>query len=150
MNPGCKPTVLVADDAAEVALRVAELLAEAGAEVVATAADGAQALALFERTHPDAVVLDIEMPRLGGLDVLKAIRAQGQAGSQRPLVIMMTSHNEPAWREECLAAGADHFLLKQAEIEQLLQIVPAYTASCDTRVGKVTTNHEKLTTVGFG
>ncbi len=126
MNLGSRPTVLVADDAPDVAARVAELLTEAGAEVVGTAADGAQALELFELTTPDAVVLDIEMPRLSGLEVLKAIRAL--ARRQRPLVIMMTSHNEPAWREACLAAGADHFLLKDGEIERLLQILPAYTA----------------------
>lgn len=126
MNLGSRPTVLVADDAPEMAARVAELLTEAGAQVVATAADGAEALALFERTAPDAVVLDIEMPRLGGLEVLKAIRAQ--ARRRRPLVIMMTSHREPAWREACLAAGADHFLLKDGEIERLLQILPAYAA----------------------
>lgn len=149
MNPGGRPTVLVADDAAAVATRVAELLTEAGADVVATAADGAQALALFERMQPDAVVLDIEMPRLDGLEVLKAIRARGTACGHRPLVVMMTSHHEPVWRQVCLAAGADHFLLKDAEIERLLDIVPAYTVADGGPVGKVTTNHEKLTTVGL-
>lgn len=139
--------MLVADDAAAVAQRVAELLDEAGAEVVATAADGRQALALFESTHPDALVLDIEMPRLGGLDVLKAIRAREAAPGRRPLVIMMSNHAEPAWRAQCLAAGADHFLLKGSEIERLLQILPAYRAALGGAVVKVPTRHEKLTTV---
>jgi CheY-like chemotaxis protein len=88
-----------------------------------------QALALFERIHPDAVVLDIDMPRLGGLEVLKAIRVMDLFRGHRPLVVMMTSHQEPAWRQVCLAAGADHFLLKDSEIELLLKIMPAYTVS---------------------
>ena len=121
-------TVLVADDAAEVARQLGELLAEAGARVVATASDGAEALRLFDQTAPDAVVLDNEMPRLNGLEVLKAIRTSHSSPGRRPLVIMMTMHDEPAWREQCLAAGADHFLHKGSEFERLLKILPAYCA----------------------
>ncbi len=138
-------TVLVADDAAPVAALLSELLTEAGARVVGTAADGEQALRLFEQAAPDAVVLDIEMPRVNGLEVLKAIRAR--PGGRRPLVIVMTTHGEPALRDMCLAAGADHFLEKGSEFERLLDIVPAYTASCAARVSKVTTAPEKLPTV---
>ena len=126
---------LVADRAASVAVLVAELLTEAGAEVVATAADGAQALQLFDQAGPDAVVLDLAMPRLNGIELLKAIRSREKAaGCASHLLIVLTSHHEPSLREQCMEAGADHFLLKSCDFERLLEIVPAYTAQLARRV----------------
>ncbi len=146
MNKSALPLrVLVADDAVPVAALLGELLTEAGALVVGTAWDGAQALRLFEQTRPDAVVLDLERPLLNGLHVLRAIRAQ--VGLPRPLVIVMTTHGEPALREQCLAAGADHFLDKGTEFERLLEIVAAYTASRSGRVSKVPTAPQNLPAV---
>ena len=137
--------ILLVDDDPTVIGVLGTILQEFGRLRFATS--GQDALRMARQSVPDLILLDIEMPRLGGLEVLKAIRAQ--ARRQRPLVIMMTSHREPAWREACLAAGADHFLLKDGEIERLLQILPAYAAQHRAPVGKVTTRHQKLTTVGL-
>jgi CheY-like chemotaxis protein len=106
------------------ALLVGELLQEAGADVVGPAADGAEALRLFHETSPDGVVLDIEMPILSGLQVLRAIRSSEL--DRRCLVIILTSSSEPSMREQAYADGADYFLQKATEFERLLQIVPDF------------------------
>ncbi|MDE8654018.1 response regulator [Novosphingobium album (ex Liu et al. 2023)] len=112
--------MLVADDTRSVALRLSELIAEAGQFAIAGPAfDGAQAMALFAATRPDAAVLDFTMPRATGLDVLRAIR---EAGSDC-LVIVMTNQTDPSIRERCLAAGADHFLLKSQDIGIVVEIL---------------------------
>lgn len=103
---------------------VGELLREAGAQVVGSARDGAEALRLFDDTSPDAVVLDIEMPELNGFQVLRAIRAKER--TTRCLAIILTAHSEHAMRDEAFASGADHFLHKGADLERLLQIVPQF------------------------
>jgi len=119
-----RPRFLVADDMPVIATLVGELLREAGADVVGPASDGAQALRLFHETSPDGVVLDIEMPELNGLQVLRAIRASERG--THCLVIVLTTHCEPSMREQAFADGADHFLHKTAEFEHLLQIVPEF------------------------
>jgi CheY-like chemotaxis protein len=119
-----RPTFLVADDMPAMAALVSALLREAGAEVVASARDGAEALRLFDATSPDAVVLDVEMPELNGFEVLQAIRAK--EGKTRRLAIILTAHAEHAMRDEAFARGADHFLHKGTDLERLLQIVPEF------------------------
>jgi two-component system response regulator FimZ (fimbrial Z protein) len=140
---GERSSFLVADDAPRVAVRVAELLLEAGVDVVDTAADGAEALRRFEQSRPDGVVLDIAMPHLDGLSVLRAIRARGAGHESRPWVIVMTAHDEPAWREHALGAGADHFLHKARDLERLLEIVPGLLAQRARRGGGLCTRGGK-------
>ncbi|ABC80894.1 response regulator receiver domain protein (CheY-like) [Anaeromyxobacter dehalogenans 2CP-C] len=76
--------VLIADDDRLVRTMVADLLAELGHEVVA-AESGPQAVELAAREAPDLLVLDFLMPRLSGLDALRAIR---EAGSRAPAVLL--------------------------------------------------------------
>jgi DNA-binding NarL/FixJ family response regulator len=117
------PRVLVADDVRVVAQRIRELLQQDGdIEVVGLAGDGAEALRLFEETAPDGVVLDFNMPRLNGADVLRSIRRSGRAC----LSIVLTNHAEPAVHELCLAAGADHVLHKATGFERVPAIIREY------------------------
>lgn len=125
-----RPRFLVADDMPAIASLVSDLLQEAGADVVAQAFDGAEALQLFDACSPDAVVLDVEMPELNGFQVLQAIRAKEREA--RCLAIILTAHSEHSMREQAYAAGADHFLHKSTELERLLEIVPEFIA----RLGK--------------
>jgi CheY-like chemotaxis protein len=76
--------VLLADDDALVRTIVSDLLAELGHAVV-EAADGAQAVELSARERPDVMVLDLLMPRLSGLDALRAMR---EAGVAAPAVLL--------------------------------------------------------------
>jgi CheY-like chemotaxis protein len=91
--------VLIADDDRLVRTMLADLLGELGHQVVA-AENGAEAVALCEREAPEVVVLDLLMPRLSGLDALKAMR---QAGCTVP-AILLTAISDPSFRE---MEGAD-------------------------------------------
>ena len=97
--------------------------------MVAQAGDGAAALAGVRAYRPDVVVLDLQMPIVGGLVALRALRQSGTrlAGAQ-PLVIVLTNHTEETYREACLSEGADHFFDKSQEVEQVLQVLRALAA----------------------
>jgi two-component system, response regulator PdtaR len=91
--------VLIADDDRLVRTMVTDLLEELGHQVVA-AENGADAVALCRREAPAVVVLDLLMPRLSGLDALKAMRAAGYAGP----AVLLTAISDPSFRE---MEGAD-------------------------------------------
>src|SRR5471030_2603725 len=78
--------VVVADDSALMRSIVSASLSRAGVQVVGSARDGDEALALCERERPDAMTLDLAMPGLGGIDVLKALRRRG--GPSIPVVVV--------------------------------------------------------------
>jgi CheY-like chemotaxis protein len=122
---GFRPRTLVADDAPLVAWKVVEVLKDAGADVIVPASDGAQALRLWTEHRPDLAVLDIQMPELTGLQVLRAIRAaERQEAIRIPCyVVILSSNSEPAIAEQCLVDGADRFLNKQLDFERLCDIV---------------------------
>ncbi len=71
-----RPRVLLVDDIPEILAYSAEIL-EPSYEIVGTAADGKSAIAAFERTTPDVVVLDISMPGLNGIEVARRLRSSG-------------------------------------------------------------------------
>ncbi len=79
------------------------------------AADGRKALEIFESEKPDLVLLDVMLPEISGLEVLRRIRK-----SSRVPVIMVTARGETYDRVNGLDAGADDYLPKPFEIEELL------------------------------
>ncbi len=68
------PTVLLADDEVSIRILMEKLLQRERCEVVALASDGQEALDLYHRHQPDITILDINMPKLSGVDVLRKIR----------------------------------------------------------------------------
>jgi DNA-binding response OmpR family regulator len=110
------PVVLVVDDDTDLLTILTDRLEAAGYAVL-TARDGVEALARLQGARPGAVVLDLKMPRLGGLDVLPAIR---RAAPQAYVLVLTGSPNRPL-REECRARGADDFLLKPFEAGEVLR-----------------------------
>jgi DNA-binding NtrC family response regulator len=101
------PKVLVADD--EVALRKAlvRMLENHGMQVV-SAGDGAEALEVLEREAVDVAVVDLMMPRVGGLELLERIREK-HAGTE---VVLMTAFGDVETAVKAVRAGAYHFLTK--------------------------------------
>src|SRR3954454_9153812 len=71
-----RPRVVLADDHPAVLLAVARFLSENGFDVVATAADGAEALDAVERLAPDLALVDLRMPRLDGVELVRQLRAR--------------------------------------------------------------------------
>jgi DNA-binding NarL/FixJ family response regulator len=93
-------------------------------EVVAEARDGEEALARIAETRPDVVVLDVRMPKLDGIGVLKALRQRDGA----PPCLVLTTFDD---REVTLAAireGARGFLRKDVSLDQLLEAIEALAA----------------------
>lgn len=110
--------VLVVDDEQEVRAMLAEFLEAQGFEVLA-AANGLESLLHVKRARPDAVVLDLNMPRLGGLEALKRIRHFDPAIT----VVVITGEPNPEPRERALAMGAARVLVKPFTLQELLQAV---------------------------
>src|ERR1035437_4309038 len=99
---------------------------------VELAADGPEALASVDRREPDAIGLDVLMPGVDGLEVCRLLR---KAQSRVP-ILMLTVRDELGDRIEGLDAGADDYLGKPFELEELLARVRALLRSEERRVGK--------------
>jgi diguanylate cyclase (GGDEF)-like protein len=108
--------VLVADDEVAVQNLISRALVAMPCEVV-VASDGAQALDLVERVRPNLVVLDVDMPRKNGWQVLRQLRSQN--GTRGLPVIMLTHRGDLASEVEGLEMGADDYIAKPFELEQL-------------------------------
>jgi two-component system, OmpR family, response regulator MprA len=107
--------ILVVDDDRSVRDSLRRSLTFNGYEVD-VAEDGAQALAQVAARRPDAVVLDVLMPRVGGLEACRALRA---AGDDVP-VLVLTARDAVSDRVAGLDAGADDYLTKPFALEELL------------------------------
>jgi two-component system chemotaxis response regulator CheB len=118
MTTTTKPRVVVADDSALMRRIVTNVLTKGGIDVVAAAKDGDEALALCDREKPDAMTLDLAMPGLGGIDVLRALNQRG--GPSIPVVVVSAfSPAHGAYAVDALAEGAFELVPKpsgQAEV----------------------------------
>ncbi|OEZ60387.1 ATP-binding protein [Duganella sp. HH105] len=112
--------ILVADDNADGCALLESLLQPLGFEV-AVVGDGAQALAMVDVWHPDLVFMDWRMPALDGLSATRQIRAN--AAGPQPKVVVLTASAFAEEREEALGAGADEFMRKPVEQDQLYAVL---------------------------
>jgi len=111
---------LVADDHRIVRESLVAVLEASGVcQVVAQAADGMEAVDLALRLRPDVAIVDISMPRLGGIEVVRRLRAELPA--TRTLVLTM--HEEEEYVLHVVRAGASGYLLKDSATAELLQAV---------------------------
>jgi DNA-binding NarL/FixJ family response regulator len=103
-------TVLIVDDNAQLRALIREIVAEASnLQVVGEAADGAEAIQLVQALRPAIVLLDLIMPQVNGLEVLRWIKVE----HPETKVIIVTVHDEDAYRQAAETSGADAFLLKK-------------------------------------
>jgi two-component system response regulator MprA len=107
--------ILVVDDEQAVRESLERTLRFEGYEVT-VAGDGAEALDRVEHDRPDAVVLDVLMPRLDGLETCRRLRARGDALP----VLLLTARDAVADRVTGLDVGADDYLVKPFALEELL------------------------------
>jgi two-component system chemotaxis response regulator CheY len=110
--------VLLVDDAAFMRMRCAKLLQEEGHEVV-EAANGREAIEMYQLAHPDAVLMDITMPEMDGLEALRAIKALDTNAK----VAMLTAMGQQAIVIEAVKSGARDFVVKPFERERVLAAV---------------------------
>ncbi len=105
--------VVVADDSAMMRQIVSSSLSRAGVQIVGSAANGDDALAVCERQRPDALMLDLAMPGLDGLGVLRALQQPGRR-SMPVIVVSAFSPSQGARAVDALAAGAFDLVAKPA------------------------------------
>ncbi|QBR93075.1 response regulator transcription factor [Nocardioides euryhalodurans] len=115
MSPVARPRVLVVDDDKAVRESLRRSLEFNGYDV-ALAADGAEALATIATVGPDAVIMDVMMPRLDGIEATRAMRS---AGHDLPILVL-TARDAVGDRVEGLDAGADDYLTKPFALAELL------------------------------
>jgi DNA-binding NarL/FixJ family response regulator len=114
--------VVIADDQALVRGGFRLILTSAGIDVVAEAADGAQAVAAVLKHRPDVVLMDIRMPQLDGIEATRRILAAGPAVANVRIIIL-TTFDLDQYVYAALAAGASGFLLKDVTPEHLVAAV---------------------------
>ena len=117
-TPVSRPRILLADDHRIVAEGLKSILA-ADFELVSVVADGQQMIQAARTLRPDAIVADITMPVLNGIEALEALR---QEGLDIP-VVFLTMHREVDYAVSALEAGAAAYVLKHAAPEELVQAV---------------------------
>ena len=106
--------VLIAEDDPVIALGLETKLAALGHDVVARVADGQRAVEEAARTEPDAVVMDVVMPGLDGLEAASTITRA------RPVpIVAITAHDQPEFLERAIRAGVAAYLVKPVDGRQV-------------------------------
>ena len=100
------------------------------------AENGREALAAVERHAFDLVLMDVQMPEMGGLEATQAIRAKEQATGRHLPILAMTAHAMEGDRERCLASGMDGYIAKPIDPKSFLRIVEAAAASRPIQVSQ--------------
>lgn len=126
------PTVVIADDSPTLRRIVTSVLTREGFEVV-TAEDGVEAVQAVFRSRPDAVVLDVQMPRVSGYVAARLLKDDWQT-SDIP-VVLLTSLDAASDRYWGAQAGADSYLTKDFEAPELVAAVTSAIATAEESRG---------------
>lgn len=111
--------VLIVDDSKVISQGLEKLLLDIKElEITGIAVDGLEAIQFFNEQHPDIVVLDLMIPKLNGMDVLKYIRAH----SENTIIIILTNYHQSYFRDLTKKLGADYFLDKSIDFEKVAKI----------------------------
>jgi len=124
--------VLVAEDHEGLRGTLVELLDLAGFEVAGSAADGADAVALAKQLTPDAVLMDLSMPVLNGLDATRLLR-DALPGTA---VVMYSAFDSHHLKQQALAAGAIAYLIKGCTFEHLRATLEGAVIMASVRFGQ--------------
>lgn len=120
--------VLLADDHAVVRRGIRDFLSETDdIKVIAEAGDGQQALLLAAEYSPDVVVLDVQMPNGNGIEVAHRLKNSRASNTDNATVgvLMLTAFDDPPYVRAALEAGANGYLLKSAEPDEIIAAVRA-------------------------
>jgi chemosensory pili system protein ChpA (sensor histidine kinase/response regulator) len=120
--------ILIVDDSISTRRSLSQLLGDAGYEFM-TAADGLDALDRMAAASPNLLVVDLEMPRMNGLELTRHLRA-AENGAELP-IIMVTSRSTDKHRREAGEAGVDIYLTKPYSEDSLLDAVETLLAGRD-------------------
>ena len=119
METGQTKKILIVDDEVRMRRVIADYLRIKGYET-AEAGDGVQALALFDETHPDLVLLDVMMPRMDGWEVCRRLRSKSTVP-----IIMLTARGQEEDELQGFSLGADEYIAKPFSLKILLARIEA-------------------------
>jgi len=112
--------IVIADDSSLLRDRIKSLLNGLKEKlVIYEAENGMEALKLIEDKKPDLAILDIRMPDINGIEVLKKIREL----KMKVKVCILTNYAYPIYKRKCFEAGADYFLSKTEDFEDIKIVV---------------------------
>ena len=113
-----KPRAVIAEDEGMTIMLLRRALTAAGYDVVRAVPDGQQAVVAARELEPDFIVMDINMPRMTGIEAARLITAE------RPVpIIMLTAYSDQELVDEAIAAGACAYLVKPVVVEQVAPAV---------------------------
>jgi DNA-binding NarL/FixJ family response regulator len=118
-TPAGPITCVVADDHPAVLEAVAEFLVQGGIEVIARARDGEEALEKIEQRKPQVALVDVRMPKLGGIELTRRVLRS----TSETAILLYTGYGDRALLTEALDAGVRGFVLKEAPMDDLLRAV---------------------------
>src|SRR6266404_3176819 len=119
---GRKIRVLIVDDSDNIRSMLVRLCAGLPKlQVVGEAKDGLEALEAVQKLKPDLVTLDIRMPMLNGLEVLKSLSRE----KSKPIIIVLTGITEEIYRQKCFELGAKHVFAKGSELDEIVRVLRA-------------------------
>ncbi|WP_426111600.1 PAS domain S-box protein [Massilia sp. PWRC2] len=124
-------SVLLAEDN-ESNQQLARILLTKWGHRVTIAADGEIALRLHAQTKFDLILMDLQMPLVGGFQATAEIRRREQAGVARTVIIAMTANALEGDREKCLAGGMDDYVSKPFRMQTLRAVIDRYAAPATT------------------
>jgi len=123
---GVMPRILVTDDDSNNRVLITNILRRSGYHVV-IARDGLEATDLYSRGTADLILMDLQMPNLGGLEATESIRKLEASSNSHIPIIALTAHAMAGDRERCLAAGMDDYISKPVRSKDLLAKIAHFT-----------------------
>lgn len=117
-----KRTLLIAEDEPVMRMAIQDALEPLENFDVIEAVDGCEALQLIDDCKPDLVILDLLMPKMGGIDVLETLQGRGEAEPTYKIVVL-SALVEPCLVERLHALGAYRVMTKPFHVDELLRMV---------------------------
>ena len=112
--------VVIADDNTPIRERIIKLLSDIpNVEIVGEAIDGVETAVIVRKTHPDVVILDLQMPKLSGLEILPRLKEMDPS----PVIVVLTNYSTSPMKAMCTRKGADHFFDKSTEFEKAIAVI---------------------------
>ena len=122
-NKDHKPTILLIEDTEEVIMMISDYLEQNKFKTV-IARDGLEGVTQAQLTHPDLILMDIQMPHMDGFEATKKLRSEPEF-AHTP-IIALTALAMPNDRERCLEAGMDEYITKPVHLRALIKIIETF------------------------